>query len=119
MKRVVFLISSLLIVSTLSLSAKKLPTVAAKLPSNLKQEIMDEIDYPDFAQDELIEGEVWMKVCVSEESKVQIIDLSATNQKLGSYVKSELSDLYVDNPGCDAGQVFYLKVDFNLLESRK
>lgn len=119
MKRIVFLISGILLVSVLTVSAKRLPSVAAKLPSNLKQEIMNEIDYPNFAQDNLIEGEVWMKVCVSEESKVQIVDISATNPDLGAYVKQEISNIYVANPGCDAGQVYYLKVAFELLDSKQ
>lgn len=99
---------------TTALHAKKLPTVAAKLPTNLKETIAENLDYPKKAEMSLIEGDVWLKVCVTEESVIKIVDLSATNPLLGEYVKKELGSLYVENPGCQAGQVYYLKVKFDL-----
>lgn len=118
MKKLIALVVILALGLGATVEAKKLPTVAAKLPVNLKQSISDVLEYPEQAIANNLEGDVWMKVCVSDESKVKIIDLSATNPELGEYVKEELSSLYVDNPGCKAGQVFYLKVKFSLLPNR-
>lgn len=99
---------------TTSVSAKKLPTMAAKLPTTLKDVITENLNYPFETKSENLEGDVWMKICVNEESKIQVIDISSTNQELGVYVKKELSSLYVNKPGCKAGQVYYLKVKFDL-----
>lgn len=98
-----------------TLFAKKAPTVAAKLPDNLKEVVMNQIDYPDFAQKDLINGYVMMKICITDASLLKIVDLSSTNQALGEYVESCLSSLYIEKPGCKANQIFYLKVKFNLL----
>ncbi len=116
MKKLGIILAALLIIGIINVEAKKLPTVAVKLPSHLKEVITDKLAYPDFAEDNCLEGEVWMKVCVTDASVIKIIDISSTNQDLGSYVKKELSSLYVEKPGCKAGQVFYLKVKFDLLE---
>ena len=116
MKKLGIILAAFLIIGITNVQAKKLPTVAAKLPSHLKEVITDQLTYPDFAEDNYIEGEVWMKVCVTDASVIKIVDISSTNQKLGNYVKKELSSLYVEKPGCKAGQVFYLKVKFDLLE---
>lgn len=116
MKKLGIILAALLIIGVANVQAKKLPTVAAKLPSHLKEVITDQLAYPEFAEDDYVEGEVWMKVCVTDASVIKIVDISSTNQELGTYVKKELSSLYVENPGCKAGQVFYLKVKFDLLE---
>lgn len=89
--------------------------VASKLPVNLKIAIIDKLSYPTYAQDLNLEGQVYMRLCVCDENTVKIVGLSATNAYLGEYVKHELSDLYVKNPGCESGQVFLLKVNFDLL----
>lgn len=95
--------------------AKKLPAVAAKLPADFKQEVASHIKYPDFAKDNMIEGEVMMKVTLDDNSKVKIVDLSATNIKLGKYVQKELSNLTVTDTNFKSGTVYYLKVRFDLL----
>lgn len=115
MKKLVFLITGLLIASATTLSAKKLPTVAAKLPANFKQEIIKKIDYPDFARHNMIEGEVWMKVTVDENQQVKLVDVSSTNAELGEHVKKQLANAKVENAKLN-GQVYYLKVKFDLIK---
>jgi hypothetical protein len=95
-------------------NAKTLPVPAQKLPAELKDQIIKNLNYPIDAKSESIEGEVWMKISIDENSKIKIVDLSATNPQLGEYVKTELSFLYVENPGCSPDQVYYLKVRFDL-----
>jgi hypothetical protein len=115
MKKLIVLVAALAIGLSATVEAKKVPAVAAQLPANLKQTITKQLEYPKEAVANKLEGDVWMKICVTDQSVVKIIDLSATNPKLGAYVKDELSSLYVDNPSCKTGQVFYLKVKFDLI----
>ncbi len=114
MKRVVILIGSMVLFFVANVQAKSV-NVAAKLPSNLKNEITREIAYPQFAEDAQLEGEVWMKVYVTEESTVKIVDLSATQPDLGDYVREEISGMKIKKNDAKVGQVYFLKVDFNLL----
>ncbi len=116
MKTISILTVVLVLFGTTLVNAKTLPAPAAKLPVELKSEIMKHLTYPQEAKSQLIEGDVWLKVCVDETSQVKVVDLSSTNPDLGAYVKKELSSLYVENPGCAKGEVFYLKVRFDLTE---
>ncbi len=116
MKKATVLLVAIALGLTTAVSAKKLPSVAAKLPADFKQEITNHIDYPDFAQDNMIEGEVWMRVTLDENSKVRIVDLSATNPELGSYVREELTDLTIKNTSFQAGNIYYMKVKFDLFD---
>ena len=68
MRKVTVLLVAIALGLTTAVSAKKLPAIAAKLPADFKQEITKHIDYPKFAQNNLIEGEVWMKQ-LREEAK--------------------------------------------------
>jgi DNA-binding transcriptional regulator WhiA len=115
MKRLVVVLTVVALISV-SASAKKLPAVkAAPVPVNLKTEIVNNIDYPEFAEEQGLEGDVWMKVTVDANNQVQVVDMSATNQALGKYVKKELKELYVENSGVENGQVYFLKLKFDLL----
>ena len=118
MKKLFLVMAGVSILAAATVNAKSLPSVAAKLPANLKEEITRNLDYPSFAAKNQVEGEAWMKVCVTEESKVRIVDLSATNQELGVFVRKQISNLQVETPGCKAGEVFYLKVTFDLLTAK-
>lgn len=100
-----------------TVNAKNLPTVAAKLPASFKQEIVKQLDYPEFAKTNNMEGEVWMKVSVDETAQVRIMDISATSQELGEHVKAKLKDLKVENTDIN-GEVYFLKVKFDLLKKK-
>lgn len=115
MKRVVVLMVAITLGLTTAVSAKKLPAVAAKLPADFKQEITKHLDYPDFAKDDMLEGEVWMRITLDENSTVKIVDLSSTEPSLGKYVKNELSNLKIENTSFQAGNVYFMKVKFDLI----
>lgn len=116
MKRLSLIAAILFVAGVSAVSAKKLPAVkAAPVPSNLKTEITKHINYPEFAEENGIEGDVWMKVTVDLNNQVRVVDLSATNPDLGKYVKEELKDLFVENSGVENGQVYFLKLKFDLL----
>lgn len=116
MKKMLFVLAVLTLGLTAAVSAKKLPAVAAKLPADFKQEISKHIDYPSDAKNNMVEGEVWMKVTLDDQSKVRIVDLSATRPELGKHVKDQLSDLTIKNTSFKAGSVYYMKVKFDLIE---
>lgn len=116
MKKSIVLLAAITLSLTTTISAKKLPATAAKLPADFKQEITKHIDYPKAAQTDLIEGEVWMKVTLDESSTVRIVDLSATNQDLGKHVREELENLKIENTSFKNGTVYFMKVKFDLLD---
>ena len=118
MRKVVVLMVAVTLGLTTAVSAKKLPTVAAKLPADFKQEVASQIDYPDFAKDNMVEGEVWMKVTLDENSMVRIVDLSATNQDLGKYVRKELESKKIENTSFKNGDVYFMKVKFDLIDKK-
>lgn len=89
--------------------------VATKLPVGLKTAVIEELSYPTYAQSHNLEGQVYMRLCVCDKNTIKIVGMNATNPYLGKYVKKELADLYVEDPGCEPGQVFLLKVDFDLM----
>ncbi|HAM99342.1 MAG TPA: hypothetical protein DCQ26_12110 [Marinilabiliales bacterium] len=119
MKTLVTLVAILGLGFATALNAKKLPSVAAKLPVSLKETIAENLDYPSKAEMNMIEGDVWLKICVNEESLLKIVEISATDPLLGEFVKKELSSLYVENPGCKAGQIYYLKIKFDITSNNR
>jgi hypothetical protein len=118
MKKLVVILVAITLGLTTAVSAKKLPAAAAKLPVDFKKEIASHLSYPSFAKENMVEGEVWMKVTLDENSAVKIVDLSATNPELGSYVKNELSDLTIVGTSFQAGNVYFMKVKFELTNLR-
>ena len=73
MKKSVVMMALMLIVSVLTVQAKKVPAVAEKLPAQLKEAITEELAYPDFAVNNYIEGDVWLKLCIAD-SKVRVVE---------------------------------------------
>jgi len=110
------LVAALMIIGATSLQAKNVPEKAAILPAEIKEAVTCDLNYPRNAQNNLIEGEVWLKLCVDETSTLKLIDLSATNPELGEYVRKHITSIKVDHPQCKQGQLFYLKVKFDLQE---
>ncbi|MDA3892941.1 MAG: hypothetical protein PF517_14870 [Salinivirgaceae bacterium] len=115
MKKAIVLLVAVTLGLTTAVSAKKLPAAAASLPADFKQEITKHIDYPNFAKENFVEGEVWMKVTLDENSTVKIVDLSSTNPELGEHVKKELSDLTLENTSMKVGSIYFMKVKFDLV----
>ncbi len=95
--------------------AKTPPSVAEKVPAMLKHNIIKAMDYPQVAKDANLEGEVWLKLCVSEDAKLRILEISSSSPALGDYVKAKLSDISVPKNGCKADKPYYLKVRFDIL----
>lgn len=116
MKKLVVIVSAI-VLGVSSLMANVNPSASATLlPEDFKQEIVKHIDYPEAARKANVEGEVWMKVTLDENSKVRIVDLSATAPELGDHVKTQLADVAIENTGLFAGNVYLMKVKFDLTD---
>ncbi len=89
--------------------------IAAKVPTGLKNAVIDELIYPEFAQNKNLEGQVYMRITIDQDSNVKIVGLSSTTPYLGNYVREQLANTYVKRPGCKPGQVYLMKVNFDLL----
>lgn len=116
MKKIVLIIAGLLLAGSTLTSAKNSPTVASKLPDVIKEAINDKMDYPKYSKNNGIEGEVWMRFVVTNESKLEIIELSSTHPKLGDYVNDELKDFYIADGIKYKDSEYYLKVSFDLIK---
>ena len=111
-----FVFVSVFVFAVTTVNAKGISGVATALPEDFKQEIVKFIDYPKTAQKAYVEGEVWMKVTLDKNSNVQIVDLSATAPELGDHVKNQLKDVKIENTSLFAGNVYLMKVKFDLTE---
>lgn len=117
MKKLLLALTGTMLVGMSVVNAKKLPTVAEKLPANIKTEIINQLHYPNFAQNQAIEGDVWIKLGLTDNSEVKIIDLSATNPKLGEYVKGKLNNMSVESANVSITDTYYLKVKFDIIDN--
>lgn len=90
-------------------------TVASKVPTGLKKAVTSQLLYPAFAQQRNLEGQVYMRLTVDNNNNVKIVSMNATTPYLGKYVKEQLAATYVKNPGCKPGQVYMMKINFDLI----
>lgn len=118
MKKIIFLIAGMAILAVSSIQAENAPSKASSLPAPLKRKIVKSIDYSGFTEQHKIEGDVLLKFALSDESTLEIIDLSATNQELGNFVKKELASMKIKNSALKSNQTYYLKIKFDLLSEQ-
>ncbi len=88
--------------------------IAAKVPSGLKNAVL--LQLTENAKDHQLEGQVYMRLCVDNKNNVKIIGMNATSPSLKKYVEHQLSSTNVPHPGCEPGQVYMMKVNFNIAE---
>lgn len=86
--------------------------VATKVPQGLKDAVLKQLSMR--AHHLYKEGQVYLRLTVDENCNIHIVEMNATSPSLGDYVKKQLASTYVKNPGCKAGQVYIMKVDFNI-----
>lgn len=90
-------------------------TVATKVPEGLKKAVTNQLLYPEYAKKENLEGQVYMRLTVDQNNMVKIVEMNTTTPYLGNYVKEQLASTYVKNPGCKPGQVYRMKINFDLV----
>jgi len=115
MKKLIVLLVAVTLGLSTAVSAKELRFVNQKMPVEFKKAISKHLHYPACVKNNMVEGEVWLQVTIDEKCNVQIVDLSATCPELGAYVAEELSKLCVKNSQIEEGDVYMLKIKFDLL----
>lgn len=115
MKKALIILVAITLGLTTTSMATTPPPVAAKLPTDFKQEIAKHIDYPSFARDNAIEGVVTMRLTLDDSLMVKIVALDSSSPELGRYVKQELTNLTIKNTSFVPGNIYYMKVRFNLV----
>lgn len=114
MKRIFITLAIFLGLYSLALATNP-PATEAKLPSDFKSEISKHITYPNDLRKSSVEGVVTMRITLTENSNVKIVELSSTNPDLGDHVKKQLSDLCIKNTSLQSGNIYYMRVRFNLI----
>lgn len=89
--------------------------IASKVPAGLKNAVTKQLVYPTYAQSKNLEGQVYMRLTVDQNNNIKIVEMNATTPYLGKYVEKQLASAKVKNPGCKPGQVFMMKINFDLL----
>jgi hypothetical protein len=107
------LLTITLCIGMLTMWAKTAPSVAEKVPVSLKHSITNAMHYPKQANNVNLEGVVWLKFCVSDDFKINVLEMSSSTPELGEYVKDNLMGLKVRENGCQSGKPYYLKVRFD------
>lgn len=89
--------------------------IAKKVPNNVKKAIYKELTYPEYAEQKNMEGQVYLRITVDEDNMLKVIGMNATSPYLGGYVKHKLKSTQIKNPGTKPGQVYIMKVDFEMI----
>jgi hypothetical protein len=102
----------LLAIVTLGLAS----VLSAKTVSEeIKTEVNKHMVYPTIAQEQMIEGEVWIKVAMDENKTVRIVEISSTNAALREIVKKQVAHISIENTGLKEGDVYIMKYKYDLL----
>lgn len=86
--------------------------VATEVPTGLKNAVLSELSKR--SKTCLQEGEVYMRFCIDQDHMVKIVEMNATKPCLHQFVSKRLSATNVKNPGCKPGQVYIMKINFNI-----
>ncbi len=89
--------------------------IATEVPKGIKNAIQKKLFYTEFAQNKNIEGQVYLRLTVDENNMLHIIDMNATTPYLGKQVTKQLAYTKVKKPGCKAGQVYIMRINFDIL----
>ena len=86
--------------------------IATPVPEGLKKAVNAKLNKG--AQKCKTSGEVYMRLCVDQNNDVKIIEMNASKPCLFKYVSNQLSATHVKKPGCLPGQVYMMKVRFEI-----
>ncbi len=102
----------LLAIVTLGLSS----VLSAKtISENVKTEISKHMVYPTLAQEQMIEGEVWIKVAMNENQEVTVVEISSTNPELKALVQAQVENISIENTDIQMNEVVIMKFKYDLL----
>lgn len=82
--------------------------------AQVKNYVISKIGYPTFAQEQKIEGDVYVSFKIGKDGKVEIEKSNATNQKLESYVVKKLQTMDLSSVNPEVGYLYNIKFSFKL-----
>ncbi|MBT3303543.1 MAG: hypothetical protein HOD63_11220 [Bacteroidetes bacterium] len=83
--------------------------------SSVKQAIKLEIDYPEFAIENKIEGEVLVSFEVNKDGKIDVLRTNSVYKELEGYVIEKMKSITVHADDAEIGKVYNMKISFKLL----
>jgi hypothetical protein len=86
-------------------------TPASECANTLWQKFQEKISYPEFAYKQAIQGDVVVIFTVSNDGRIIVKDIRATDVELGKYVRKVISTLQA--PELDNADIYDFKVIFH------
>ncbi|MBC8343102.1 MAG: hypothetical protein ISR55_04115 [Bacteroidetes bacterium] len=83
--------------------------------SKVKQAIINEITYPEFAINNKIEGDVFVSFLVNKDGKIRIIRTNSIFNNLESYVIEKMKTMTIKVDDVEIGKTYDMKFSFKLL----
>ncbi|NLJ06065.1 MAG: TonB family protein [Sphingobacteriales bacterium] len=115
MKKFSAILVLVLIAGTSFLSiAKENPGNETNTNAKATQILTKQIEYPAFAKEQKIQGDVYVSFTVNKDGRIENIQANANNEVLKNYVISKLSTSNVAELNNEAGQTIYVKFSFRL-----
>jgi len=83
--------------------------------TKVKQTVISQITYPDFAKEQKIEGDVLVSFKVSKDGKVVVLSSNSSEVKLQNYVVEKMKTVNLSSVDVEEGFVYNVKFSFQLL----
>ncbi|PSR05257.1 MAG: hypothetical protein BRD50_01510 [Bacteroidetes bacterium SW_11_45_7] len=110
------LITSIITVALMTASLSNVTTLSGENRSKveIQQEVVNHLSVPDFCR----EGDkhyVAVRFRINEEGKLQVLEVSGSDQKLGDYVKKQLEGASMDLSDYETGTSYMIPIRFQKL----
>lgn len=102
-----------LFISTTAFANQPVPASKA-VASSVANYIEDEMDYPEFAIKNKIEGDVVIRVVIDEDGTFEVTDANSHDKEMINYVVREVEKLDSDKFDKYSGQSVLVKLKFDL-----
>jgi hypothetical protein len=86
-------------------------TPASECAATIWQKFKEKVSYPEYAYKQAVQGDVTVIFTVSDEGKIIVKDIRATDIDLANYIKEVISTVYC--PELDNASVYEFKVVFH------
>ncbi len=110
MKRIVLLLT--MAVGLLSFSIPAKAGTTGNLERLVEKRLEQAVVFPEFAAENQLEGAVFVSFSLSEDGKIEVNKLEATNQELGQYVSQKLASIDLGSVRLSDEHVFNYRFTF-------
>jgi len=111
----VFNLMIVLLLSITSFSAFSLNANDDANESKVKETVINQIEYPDFAKEQNIQGDVFVCFSVSRDGKVVVLSSNSAEEKLQNYVVQKMKTIDLSSVDVQVGYTYNVKFSFQLL----